>query len=157
MQAIRRAEKRDIPRILELLLQVLTIHHKARPDLFKGDCRKYTEEELSSILSDSQRPIFVAVDGEDRVLGYGFCIYQQLPDDNVRTDIRTLYIDDLCVDERCRGQHIGRALYDFVVAHARAEGFYNITLNVWEGNDSAKRFYEKLGLKVQKTGMELIL
>ena len=68
-----------------------------------------------------------------------------------------LYIDDICVDENARGKHIGKSLYDYVRDYALAIGCNNITLNVWEGNDSAKHFYNKCGLKPQKTTLEKIL
>lgn len=154
---IRRAETCDMPRIDELLMQVELVHHKARPDLFKNGGRKYTDEELAAIIADDKRPILVAVDDNNRLLGYAFCIFQQYLDNTIMTDIKTLYIDDLCVDETCRGQHIGRALYEAVLAYAREHGCYNVTLNVWSGNDNAQRFYESCGLKPQKIGMEVIL
>lgn len=154
---IRRAETCDMPRIDELLMQVELVHHKARPDLFKNGGRKYTDEELAAIIADDKRPILVAVDDNNRLLGYAFCIFQQYLDNTIMTDIKTLYIDDLCVDEACRGQHIGRALYEAVLAYGREHGCYNVTLNVWSGNDNAQRFYESCGLKPQKIGMEVIL
>ena len=154
---IRRAEEADMPRIEELLRQVNLVHHKGRPDLFKYGARKYTDEELRVLIHDDSRPIFVALDGAGTVQGYAFCIFQQHVGDNILTDVKTLYIDDLCVDGACRGRHIGRALYDHVVAFARASGCYNVTLNVWSCNTSAQAFYEKCGLKPQKTGMEQIL
>lgn len=154
---IRRAETGDMPRIDELLMQVELVHHKARPDLFKNGGRKYTDEELAAIIADDKRPILVAVDENNRLLGYAFCIFQQYLNNTIMTDIKTLYIDDLCVDEACRGQHIGRALYEAVLAYAREHGCYNVTLNVWSGNDNAQRFYESCGLKPQKIGMEVIL
>ena len=73
------------------------------------------------------------------------------------TDIKTLYIDDLCVDQGARGGHIGTALYEDVTAWAKAQGYYNVTLNVWADNKSALKFYESLDLHVQKIGMEKIL
>ena len=154
---IRRAETCDMPRIDELLMQVELVHHKARPDLFKNGGRKYTDEELAAIIADDKRPILVAVDDNNRLLGYAFCMFQQYLNNTIMTDIKTLYIDDLCVDEACRGQHIGRALYEAVLAYAREHGCYNVTLNVWSGNDNAQRFYESCGLKPQKIGMEVIL
>ena len=157
VKTIRRAKESDISAIAELLRQVLEVHHAARPDLFRSGARKYTDEELSRLIADDSRPIFVATDAEERVLGYVFCVFVQHKDDNILTDIKTLYIDDLCVDERVRGAHVGRALYDYAVAFAKESGCYNLTLNVWAGNDGAMRFYEKRGLKPQKTGMELIL
>ena len=154
---IRKALPKHIPGLHRLLSQVLEIHHQGRPDLFKTGVRKYTDEELAHLLQDENRPIFAAIDESGQVLGYAFCIFQQYKDDNIFTPVKTLYIDDLCVDEACRGQHLGRQLYDHVLAFARAQGCYNVTLNVWAFNESALRFYESCGLKPQKTGMETIL
>lgn len=154
---IRRAEQRDAGRINDLLRQVLTVHHNGRPDLFKGDTKKYTDEELVGILNDESRPIFVAVDEGDAVQGYAFCIFQQHKDDNILTDVKTLYIDDLCVDESARGRHIGKSIYEYVLDFAKKSGCYNVTLNVWTCNESAMKFYENCGLRPYKIGMEKIL
>ncbi|MBQ8300567.1 MAG: GNAT family N-acetyltransferase [Clostridia bacterium] len=152
---IRRANAGDMDRIKDLLNQVLMVHHNGRPDIFKANCRKYTDDELAELIKDDTRPIFVAEDGE--VVGYAFCIIQQYIDNNILTDIKTLYIDDLCVDENVRGKHIGTLLYNYVKNYARETGCYNLTLNVWECNESAKKFYEKQGLTAQKTNLETIL
>lgn len=154
---IRRAQEQDMPGIDKLLFQVLMVHHNGRPDLFKGNVKKYTDEELLSIIQDDKKPVFVGVDEEGNVLGYAFCVLIQHMDDNILTDIKTLYIDDLCVDESLRGQHIGKQLYEYVIKFARESGCYNVTLNVWECNPGAKKFYEACGLVPQKTGMEYIL
>ena len=153
---IRRAKEKDIPKISDLLSQVCIVHHNGRPDIF-GVGRKYSREELKLLLLDEKRPILVSVDENDDVMGYCFCIYQQHINNSVLTDIKTLYIDDLCVDEELRGNHIGKELYDAAVDLARNSGCYNLTLNVWSCNSSALRFYEKCGLVPQKIGMELIL
>lgn len=154
---IRRAKQEDKPGILSLLSQVLTLHHEGRPDLFKGGVRKYTDEELSMLIEDDKRPVFVGVNEADEVLGYAFCVFIRHENNNILTDILTLYIDDLCVDEKCRGQHVGKALYEYVLAFAKESGCYNVTLNVWELNDGAKKFYEACGMQPQKIGMEKIL
>ena len=153
---IRRAENKDIPKIHDLLKQVCIVHHKGRPDLFKNAARKYTDEQLIEMIKDDEKPIFVAVNQEDTVLGYAFCIFQQHTDSNILTDVKTLYIDDLCVDEAIRGQHIGRQLYDYALDFAKKSGCYNLTLNVWSCNTSAMKFYESCGLKPQKVHMEVI-
>lgn len=150
------AEEKDIERMHELLTQVNLVHHKGRPDLFKCG-RKYTDEQLREILKDKKRPIFAAVDENDCLLGYVFCIFQQHLNDNILTDIKTLYIDDLCVDKTKRGLHIGSTLYNAVLDFAREQGCYNVTLNVWSCNESAMKFYENCGLRPQKVGMEVIL
>ncbi|MEG1991930.1 MAG: GNAT family N-acetyltransferase [Acetivibrio sp.] len=154
---VRRAKINDKNRIVELLNQVLMVHHNGRPDLFKENCRKYTDEELDVLMKEESHPIFVAVDDRDQVLGYAFCIIKQALHDNILADIKTLYIDDLCVDEKIRGQHIGKTLYDAVVEFAKKQNCYNLTLNVWSCNEEALHFYEKCGLNPQKIGMEKIL
>ena len=153
---IQRAGENDIEGLDRLLRQVLEVHHNGRPDLFRSGAKKYTDRQLKEILADDTRPVFAAVDEAGQVLGYAFCVFQEHRGDNILTDIRTLYIDDLCVDEALRGKHIGRALYEYVLNYAKENGCYNVTLNVWACNESAMRFYESCGLKPQKVGMEAI-
>ncbi len=154
---VRKATTNDIQRILELLVQVDMVHHEGRPDLFKGPATKYNAEELQKIIDDETTPVFVCENDEGYVLGHAFCIHKQVIGDSVLTDVKTLYIDDICVDEKARGQKVGTQLYDYVVDYARKNGFYNITLNVWTCNPGAAKFYEAMGLKPQKTCMEQIL
>lgn len=152
---IRKASNKDIPRIIELLHQVNMVHHVIRPDLFKPHTTKYNEQELETMLDDDSKPIFVYDDG--LVLGYAFCQVTEVRGNQLLEDIKTLYIDDICVDENARGRHIGKALYEYVRDYAKSIGCNNITLNVWEGNDSAISFYKNMGMQVQKTTIEIIL
>lgn len=154
---IRRAKNTDLAGLNKLLLQVLMVHHNGRPDLFKSNAKKYTDEELIAIITDDKRPIFVAVDENNEVLGYAFCVFQQHLNSNIFTDIKTLYIDDLCVDEDKRGMHIGKTLYEYVLEYAKESGCYNVALNVWACNENAMKFYESCGLVPQKVGMEILL
>lgn len=157
MPKVRRAEARDIPAILKLLVQVNMVHHEGRPDLFKGPTTKYTGDELRAVIVNDETPVFVCVDGSDSVLGHGFCVLQRPGNTRLLTDILTLYIDDICVDEAARGTGVGRALYEHILAFARDKGCYNVTLNVWCCNPGAMEFYERLGLTPYKVGMETIL
>lgn len=153
---IRRATVNDIESIKALLNQVNKIHHEGRPDLFKR-ARKYSDEELVCVLADDHRPVFVYEDDDHRVLGYAFLQFQQKKHDVMVTDIKTLYIDDICVDEQARGKHIGTLLYDFVLSYAKEQGCYNVTLHAWSCNPDAVAFYEAMGMKVQMYQMEQIL
>ena len=157
MNIVRKAQIKDIDRIMDLLIQVDMVHHKGRPDIFKGPATKYNKEQLEKIIEDETTPVFVCVDEDDNAIGHAFCIHKQVKDDNVLTDIKTLYIDDICVDEKARGKHVGTALYEHVMDYAKKEGFYNVTLNVWSCNPGAVRFYEALGFEPQKIGMEKVL
>jgi len=152
---IKKAQKENISDILKLLKQVAMVHHKGRPDIFKAGT-KYSEEEIKDILKDNNTPIFISVEN-NKVLGYAFCVIKQYINSSIMTDIKTLYIDDLCVDEKLRGKNIGKNIYEYVVEYAKKIGCYNVTLNVWSCNKPAKRFYEKCGLVPQKIGMETIL
>ena len=154
---IRKAQKKDSAQILNLLNQVLELHAKIRPDIFVSGTTKYSESELSEILSDDSKPIFVAVDEKENVLGYAFCIIKEPSQAEYMVSNKILFLDDLCVDSKYRKKHIGKALFDFVKSEAKRLGCYEITLNVWEGNDNAKAFYDKLGMKPKETIMEFIL
>lgn len=153
---IRFAEPKDVAGILSLLRQVGNVHHLGRPDIFRKGAQKYGASQVLAMLSDFSTPIFVAVEA-DAVLGYGFCMIKQYKNDPVIADHTELYIDDLCVDENCRGKHIGSAIYEAICRYAKQRKCYNVTLNVWSCNESAMKFYESLGLKPQKIGMETIL
>ena len=150
---IRRAESRDIPGMIDLLYQVGGVHHDIRPDIFRPGALKYTPEQLTALLQDENKPIFVC-DDAGLVAGYCFCQIRSYDGTGVSTCRKELYIDDLCVDETRRGQHIGRTLYDHAVAYAKEIGCQFLTLNVWCGNDSAMRFYEKAGLTPRNIMME---
>ena len=153
---IRLASIRDIRGINELLLQVQKVHSDIRPDLFKYIGTKYNDSELEEIIKNSETPVFV-YESDNKVVGYVFCIVTNYHNDTSFCDHKTIYIDDLCVDEDTRGMHIGTKLYNHVIDFARKSGCYNVTLNVWAGNDGAMKFYERIGFKVQKIGMETIL
>ena len=149
---IRKAEVRDIPGMIELLHQVGDVHHNIRPDIFRPGCLKYDEAALAELLKDETRPIFVAVRGSF-VAGYCFCQHREYSGSTTLTDRKEIYIDDLCVDESCRGQGIAKKLYDHVLDHAKTCGCAFVTLNVWSGN-SAELFYQKMGMTPRSVTME---
>lgn len=153
---VRFANVEDIPAIMELLKQVNRVHYEGRPDLFKLTT-KYSPEELRKILTDENTPVFVCADEDGKVLGHGFCVMQRPENTRLLTDILTLYIDDICVDEAARGRHVGKAIYEHILSYAGQKNCYNVTLNVWNCNPGAMRFYESLGLVPYKVGMEKIL
>ena len=153
---IRKATHNDIPRILELLSQVNDVHADGRPDFFIKGKRKYNEEELLKIINDDTTPVFVYVENDD-IKGYAFCVIQNLSQcDNLRPD-KSLYIDDICVDENYRRHGVGKKLYEHVVQFAKEEKCFNITLNVWAKNPGAQAFYESMGMTVQKVCMEKVI
>lgn len=154
---IRRANADDMEGINKLLAQVLYVHHVDRPDIFKAIGKKYTDEELVSIINNDKTPVFVAVSDEGAVMAHCFCAVNEVCCHSSLVDNKTLYIDDLCVLEDFRGSGVGKAMYEYAVDFAKSIGCYNLTLNVWAENKNAMKFYEAMGLGIQKIGMEKIL
>lgn len=114
MITVRNAENADVFAIMKLLEQVLSVHHNGRPDIFKSGATKYTEAELIEIINDENSPLFVAENENGVVLGHAFTIIKQEISHNILTDVKSLYIDDICVDENSRGKSVGKTLYNFV-------------------------------------------
>ena len=154
---IRKAEEKDIPRIIELLGQVLQIHADIRPDIFIPGTTKYTVCELRELLKNEAKPVYVAVNEADVCQGYAFCQLKEQPFSNNMIQFRSLFIDDLCIYKQARGQHIGECLFEYVKQEAKKLGCYEVTLNVWTGNTPAEKFYEKMGMKTKERQMEYIL
>ena len=154
---IRRAQEKDIDRMLELLSQVLEVHAAIRPDIFISGRTKYTREMLVQMLHDESIMIFAAADDKDEMIGYAFCKLREQPFATTMVPFKSIYIDDLCVDEAFRGQHIGEKLFSHLKEEAKKMGCYEIILHVWEGNDGARAFYDRMGMRVKETTMELIL
>lgn len=157
MVEVRKAEIGDMASIMKLLGEVLEVHAKLRPDLFKSGTTKYTEEALLKIIENSQTPVFVAEMPDKRIAGYAFCCIEAHPESSNMRAIKTLYIDDICVDASIRHQHVATTLFTFLKSYAQSIGCYDMTLNVWEGNDIARAFYEKMGMFVRKTQMEILI
>lgn len=153
---IRFAKPADVPAILDLLRQVGGLHNQGRPDIFRSGAQKYSASQVLSMLDDPQNPIFIAAEG-DKVLGYGFCQVQVYAKDPVMTDRVELYLDDLCVDESCRGMGVGSALYAAIRRYAKERKCHSLSLNVWSCNENAHQFYVNLGLVPRKTYMEDML
>ena len=154
---IRKANANDYKGVEKLLVEVNNLHQKLRPDIFIENAVKYDEKKFDEIILNESTPVFVAVDDEGKVLGHLFCSVRDYEQVKVCKDFKSLFIDDLCIEEGARGQGIGKALYEFAIGYARENGCYDVTLNVWEGNNSARAFYEKMGMFPKETQMEYIL
>ena len=153
---IRLAQEKDVDRLQDLLLSVQNLHANGRPDVFVYGTRKYSDKHVLDIMKGENSPIYVGeIDGE--VMAYAFCEIKISEGTQNLKPLKTFYIDDLCVDEKFRGKGYGSKIYEFVKDQAKKKGCYHLTLNVWHLNESAVRFYQKLGMKPLKSTMEQIL
>ena len=151
---IRRANKDDVPRLFELLLQVNNVHADGRPDLFKRDRTKYSVDELQTLVADDDRPIFVSADDKGLVLGYAFCRFEVEKGEGNLVPGKDLYVDDICFDENFRGRGLAKELFAWVEDFARRQGCRRITLHVWECNPAAAAFYAGRGMTPYFTALE---
>ena len=156
MEIIRATEK-HVPRLYAMLEQVQKLHADGRPDIFINGTNKYGIEKTGEIIKGENTPVYVAIDGNGQAIGYAFCEIERFKGTPNLKERKVFYIDDLCVDENYRGRGVGKQLYDYVIKIAKDLGCYHLTLNVWHLNESAVRFYNKLGMKPLKTTMEQIL
>lgn len=154
---VRKAVREDIPAILRLLSQVLEVHAAIRPDLFVSGTVKYNADELAVIIDDEKTPVFVAQGDNGDILGHAFVVMSVNTSQNMPIGMKSMYIDDICVDENARRMNVGTALYQHCIAYAKQAGCHDVSLNVWEGNESADKFYRSIGLKPRKTTLECIL
>lgn len=153
---ICRGEEKHIPGMIRLLRQVGQVHHEIRPDIFRDGAQKYDEAQLQELLRDENKLIFIGEE-DDQVLCHCFCVLKDYRGSGVQTHRVELYINDLCVEESCRGQGVATAMYRYMQDYARSIGCSHISLNVWCGNDNAQRFYEKMGMKPRSITMEQAL
>ena len=153
----RLAVKEDAKRLFNLLEEVQDLHATGRPDIFIKGASKYTIKEIESIIENENTPVFVAIDCNNKVMGYAFCSIESAQNSNNLQPIKTLYIDDLCIDKSLRRQGEGEKLYNYVFQKAKELNCYHLTLNVWHLNESALKFYQKLGMCPLKTTMEQII
>lgn len=153
---VRRALPHDGDTVSSLLYQVAAIHHEGRPDIFKPASKKYTQSEFEELICMKDFAILVAEDENKKVHGYAFCKIKCF-ETSVVQPYKSLYIDDICVDKDSRGMHVGTVLFEAVKDLAKELDCDNIELNVWEFNESAMKFYEKMGMTTQRRFMEFNL
>ena len=153
---IRNAVISDIDKISSLLYQVQKVHSDVRPDLFVEGSRKYSDEQLRQIIADETRPVFVAEEN-GTVVGYAFCAFVGNGGSTALADIKTLYIDDLGVDENHRGKGIGKLLYEHAVGFAKKSRLLQSYAQRLGRQLLSRCVLRKIGMKKQKIGMEIIL
>ena len=154
---VRPAKKEDHPAAERLLRQIAQLHADLRPDIFRPASQKYDKLQFAALLRNKNSPILVAQDEHGEVLGYAMLQVKTIRKSPVFCPRQFLYVDDLCVDETARGQGIGMALMEGVRNLAKERGIKTIQLNVWERNESAIKFYERLGFQTQRRGLEMII
>lgn len=150
---IRVAKKSDIPFLEASLKEICAFHHEGRPDLFKGDGVKYTEEQLEEVLDAN---IVLVAEDDEELCGYLIAKPREYGG-SASVKYTSVYVDDLYVLPEKRHKGAGRCLMEEIFAIAKERGCYNVTLNVWEFPGSAMEFYKSLGMTPMSHMMEIKL
>ena len=68
-----------------------------------------------------------------------------------------MVVDEICVEELCRGSGIGKQMMTEARALARAFGCTDMQLGVYPQNDDAVAFYQKCGFTIRSIEMQKII
>lgn len=136
----------DYHEIDRLMAQVHQLHVNGRPDLYVDVEHIYSYDEFKEMV-ENEDMITVLAEEDGKVIG--ICMVSMRAK-TCMVKRRTAYMDDLCVDESYRGRGIGKELFLYVKERAAEMGAERLDLMVWDFNEDARRFYEKMGMTPQR-------
>ena len=151
---IREAKKEDLKQITPILEQISKMHYENRPDIFRNKDMSVIEEEAKEIIESNERKMVVAIDNNSKI--YGLLIYKikEVKFHTNLKDYKSLWIEELGVEQNCRKTGIGKMLIDEAEKIAKLLNCKRIELNCWNFNENAINFYEHMGMKVQRKIMD---
>lgn len=97
----------------------------------------------------------ILVVGNDKLVAYTILKVVDAPNRPILVPRRILYVNDICVDETCRGKGIGKLLFQKVKDYAKNVGASSLELGVLAFNERAIDFYHAMGMNVKSVRMEL--
>lgn len=147
---IRDMRLEDYKEVDRLMAQVHKLHVEGRPDLYVDVEHIYSMEMFREMV-ENENMISIAAEENDAIVGICFV---SMREKTCMVSRKTAYMDDLCVDESCRGKGIGKNLFVYAKKRAKEMGAERMDLMVWNFNESALKFYEKMGMKPQRYIME---
>jgi len=142
---IRRAVEKDYEVYCDLFFEINDLHRLALPDIFQQPAGKIIDQEyFLSLLKDDQVAIFFA-ENESQTTGFVFVLIRETPPNPLLLPRRYAVVDTLVVHPAFQRTGVGRALMHKAEEWAVRMGVREIELNVYEFNQGAQAFYERLG------------
>ena len=132
MITIRRAEKKDCIRLLELVKE-LALYEKA-PEQVTVSLEHFEESGFGA------NPVWWTFVAEENNVILGFALYY------IRYSTwkgQRMYLEDLIVTEAARGKGVGKLLFDALIVEAKEKNFSGIVWQVLDWNEPAINFYKK--------------
>lgn len=120
--SIRRMEEKDLQQVAGIEKEIFSM--------------PWTEEDFKKALNDSHN-IYIVVDNGGEITGY--CGLWSVLEEGQITNV--------AIRKDCRGFGVGTSMMEELIRTGMENGLTAFTLEVREGNGSARRLYEKLGFE----------
>ena len=140
---IRAANDRDLEQLNQLMFQLHDEHHKQCPDYFKTAEEIEQEKSIARYLDNPECLVFVACE-QDKICGFISGHFCELIS-TVSKPIQMGSIDELFVLPDYRNQAIAERLVSKLEKTFDDYGVKQVFVEVWDFNDNAKQFYQKMG------------
>lgn len=144
------AQLSDREAVNTLSREVHAMHVSWRPDIYVMADEMYPEERFLTEIQN--RNLYVARLA-DVTVGYVLLKIRNY-DMPGHVKRRVMILDEICVEESCRNQGIGKEMMADVRALAKAFGCTDMQLGVYPQNDDAVCFYQKCGFTIQNITMQ---
>ncbi|MBR3768740.1 MAG: GNAT family N-acetyltransferase [Clostridia bacterium] len=141
-------DKSCYEKIAPLSLKLAELHAAQRPDLFQETKIMSKKEFIKRIKLKGF--LGIAAYKNDMLCAYCFCRIKHFKSKQ-NPDTASLWIDEIFVKEEYRRNGVGTALFEEIKRIAKEKDCAIIEFDVWELNDAAKKFYDELGCKTQRT------
>lgn len=151
---VRYAARDELARVNDIRAMVNQVHVNGRPDIFRPDfCEELRQHIYQKFDADDSDVIIAVIN--DVICGYAVAEYIDKPLSPYSLARRYYRIEEFGVDEAYRRRGVARAMIDFCKNEAARMRFPRIELDMWEFNQSALAFYEKMGFQTYRRYMEL--
>lgn len=151
---VRNATRDDYIPLCELFDQLDALHRDNLPNLFQKPRGAPREQDYYlGLLADGNVGIFVA-STDDRLVGFVHALVKDTPHIPILVPKRYAVVDAIVVSPGYQNQGLGSMLMDKAQGWSLGKGATSIELNVYEFNETAISFYERLGYRTLSRKMQ---